>query len=188
VSDVLIFTQRPDGTLVAQTAAGTLDGTTVTPAGVVPPPAATPVVARPALSFLAVNPDGTITQELFGPGYGGTTVLAQPKLAQRFVLHLFTPQQTILYRPKQGCRFVTQLRLGKSRNESDVFAAFAGAMPEVSRNMLAEELATDPPEERFAGARLDKLTVSKAVVTATITVANRAGAKLNITLPLNFRL
>jgi hypothetical protein len=192
VAEVLTFVQRPDGTLVAQAAISTTGGQVVplaaraagTPAAVTQ----APTVTRQALSFLAFPPGADPVQRLFAPGYTGDTVTAQPKLAQRFVLHLFTVKGSLLYRPNQGCVFVARLQSGQARTEADVFTAFAASLPDLNRNLAAEELNTDPPEERFAGAALAQLTVAKAVLTATFTVANRAGARLNITIPLTFKL
>jgi hypothetical protein len=187
MSDVLVFVQQPDGTLVPQVASATEDGQTVTPSGLVTAVAPQQTITTTALSFLTTV-NGQEVQQLYAAGNPGSTVVAQQKLAQRFLLHLLTAQGSILYRPTQGCSFVQQLRIGKAASENDIFAAFAGAMPDVTQNMQIEELSTDPPEERFGSAQMTNLTLNKGSIVTTITLNSLAQVPLNLILPLNFLL
>jgi hypothetical protein len=185
MSDVLVFVLNPDGTITATTALATRDGQTVTPDGlttVATPPVT--LVARPTLSFLRATGSGPYDQLLFATNNSGTTVTGTPKLAQRFLLHLLTPKGSIRYRPTQGCNFLPQLYQGKAGTEADVFAAFAGSLPDLQTNLSAEELNTDPPVELFRSARMTQLAVGNGLVTATIVVSSQAGTPETLNIPL----
>ena len=188
MSDILTFIRRADGTLVAQTAQATTDRQTVTPAGAIV--AATPatLVTRTALSFLRLNPDGSVSQVLFDAASNGATATAQLKLGQRFVLHLLTPKGSVLYRPSQGCLFVQRLRQGRAFTERDVFAAFAASMADVRANMQGEEATTDPPAERFSRARITRIKVARGLAAMTVAVQSLAEEVLQLNIPLDFRL
>lgn len=187
MSDVLTFIQRPDGTIVAQTAQATTDVQTVTPAGAIVVATPATLVTRQALSFLRANPDGSISQVLFDVQGNGNTVTAQLKLGQRFVLHLMTPKGSILYRAKQGCNFVNQLRQGRAFTERDVFGAFAASMADVRSNMQGEEASTDPPAERFSRARITQIKVSRGSAIMTVAVQSLASEVLKVNMPLDFK-
>jgi hypothetical protein len=187
MSDVLVFKQNPDGSITALSAVSTQDGQTVTPAGTVVSATTVPPIQTYSLSINETGPGGVVSNAMFGPNYSGLRVSGQVKLAQRFLLHLMTIQGSILYRPKQGCFFISQLQQ-RMNNESDVFAAFAAAIGTVRTNMLAEELSTDPTNERFQAAQISQIAVAKGTVTATITVKSLAGTTLNMTIPLSFAM
>jgi hypothetical protein len=185
MSNVLTFVKNPDGTITAQTAIATQDGDTITPSGQVVPATAVPAVVTYALSFLR---DGDPQeQQLFGINDAGETVTGFLKLAQRYVLHLFTIKKSILYRPTQGCTFLVRVYQGRS-TELDIFAAFSAAQLDVRRNMQAEEASTDPSDEKFKAAQLKQLTVGQGIITMTIVIQNVAGDILNVKVPLQFKL
>ena len=186
MSDVLVFLQTAQGTLVSTTAVSTQDGLYAAPGGTttVATPPVTPV-ARPTLSFLLAATQA-YTQLLFGPGYAGSLVNGSLKLAQRFLLHLLTIKGSIPYRATQGCNFLKYIYGGKTSSESDIFIAFSASMPDVLTNMTAEQLVTDPPNECFAKAQLTQLTLAQNTITATIAVYSQTGDLQNINVPLFF--
>jgi hypothetical protein len=186
VSSVLTFVKNPDGTIVAQTAIATQDGQTVTPSGKVVPASSVVTIPTLALSFLRPAM-GVGAQLLFGPGDAGQTVNGFQKLAQRFILHLFTIKGTMIYRPIQGCIFLKQVYQGKV-SEMDIFAAFSASLLDIRRNIQAEESSTDPSNERYRSAQLKQLTVAQDIITLTIVIQNMAGDVLKVTVPLSFNL
>jgi hypothetical protein len=183
MSDILTFLQRPDGTIVPKTAISSTDQQTVTATGAVIATAAVPTVSLAMLSYLTV---GQAIQSLFQGG--GSVVSAGPvKVAQRFYLHLMTPKGSVPYRPSVGSQFVPRLQQ-RAASDSDVFAAFASAMLDVTAAMQNEEAAADPPDERFRSARMTQLVVANGHITAVVQVNTLAGVSANLSLNLDFLL
>ncbi len=182
VADILTFLQRPDNTVVAAGLATYQDGRLVTPQGTTQTTTApaTPIV-RVALSLSAGN-----VQTLFPLDWSQAELTGSAKLAQRFLLHLFTRKGSMRYRPRQGCMFAANLAAAAA-TETDVFVAFAAALRDVRTNLQAEELATDPADERFAGARVERLTVARSSVTMAIRVTTLAGSTVDLAVPLPLR-
>jgi hypothetical protein len=183
--DILVYTTSSDGQILVTSVGSTQGIPAITPSGQITAPATPTYVQSLTLSF--VQP-GTNDQLIFGPGYSGFTIQGGQKLVQRFLLQLLTVQGSILYRPQIGTNFVPELQTPLGSNESDVFAAFAAAMLTLGPNMWAEELVTDPPDERFSSATMTQLTVGSGSLSATIVIVSLAGGTQTMSLPLNFAI
>lgn len=117
----------------------------------------------------------------------GSVVDGKRKLVQRFVMELLTEQGSLLYRPDRGTNFLSTIRDGVL-NSWEVMAAFSAALLIISRNLVADELSTDPDEERFAAASANQIIISIESVTMNISIINLAGTTENVLLPLIFDL
>lgn len=188
--DILTFLQRPDGTIVSAGLATYQDGRVVTPVTTTTSPsvAARTTIARVALSYFYTAADGSLVFTLFPPGWATAELMGSAKLVQRFAVHLLTQKGSIRYRPKQGCIFYGQVQNGPMASESDVFAAFAASLRDIRTNMRAEELATDPDNERFSFAKITAVTIARGSVTATITVRSLDGVNTGLIVPLPVRV
>lgn len=135
------------------------------------------------LAFQAGTP---LVQELAAPGEGGRVCAGVVKLAQRWVLTFLQEAGSVPYRPAAGTGFVTALRTGGLRTESDVRRAFAVAERLVRRQLAAAEAAADPADERIDRADLDGVSVAPGagLVTVRATVVSAAGAARAVVLPL----
>ena len=137
------------------------------------------------LSFVRTDP---IAQRLVGFNDAGILVSGTQKLAERFTCRLLTRKGSIPYLPKQGCSFISNLRISGMFTEGDIFTSFAAAMLDLKPSLSAEESASDPSDERFATAILTKVTVTGELLLLTIQVISQAGGTINTTLPLRFSL
>lgn len=125
-----------------------------------------------------------LEQILFDEVAAGMLCTGIQKLAQRFVLELLTEQGSMFYLPDRGTQFMTQFRQGYLRNETDVFIAFNIALNDAELNLTAEELATDPDDERYASATLDSVTIAAGTVVLYVTLMSRAGTIRKVILPV----
>lgn len=125
-----------------------------------------------------------LDQSLFGADAAGTICTGIQKLAQRFVLELLTERGSLPYSPARGTTFMTRLRQGRLRSEADVFVAFGFALNDLELSLTAEEAGTDPDDERFASASLDKVFIEPGVVVLHVTVLSRAGTARKVILPV----
>jgi hypothetical protein len=124
-----------------------------------------------------------LDQSLFGTD-AGTICTGIQKLAQRFVLELLTERGSLPYSPTRGTTFMTRLQQGWLRTEADVFVAFSFALNDLELNLMAEEAVTDPDDERFASASLDRVFIEPGVVVLHVTVWSRAGLARKVILPV----
>ena len=125
-----------------------------------------------------------LEQILFTEAAAGMLCTGIQKLAQRWVLEFLTEAGSIFYLPNRGTKFMTQFRQGVLRTEVDVFIAFNFAMNDIELNLPAEELDTDPLDERYASATLDSVTITTGTVVLHVTLQSLAGTDREIILPV----
>lgn len=106
------------------------------------------------------------------------------KLVQRFLLTWLTDQGSMPYLPNAGTDFMLQLQSGSIRTDNDAIAFFGFAMQSVSSQMQAEELATDPNDERFASAVLLGTSIVGDTLTYSVQVNSLAGSSRQVILPI----
>jgi hypothetical protein len=117
----------------------------------------------------------------------GRTCTGQEKVAQRFVLQLYTrlgslPQTT------DGSDFVVRLTQGKVTTETDVFVILASAVSDVGNKLKAVETDTDPAAEKLAGVRIMQLTLAAGAADLRLELRFADGTVLAVLIPLNFVL
>ena len=128
--------------------------------------------------------DGT---QALATASGGSTVEAEGKLVQRFVMELMTEKGSLLYLPYRGSSFVSSIKYGVA-STSDIKGAFALALMDVAANLKSEESDTDDPAERYAGARLNGVILDGDEASLDITLASASGETNKLLLPLSFDL
>lgn len=131
----------------------------------------------------AQNPQG------FGEIYASGAVLTGiRKLAQRYVLELFTRRGSLAYRSRRGSSFLDRFHQGTIRTSADIFQAFAIASGEVQEALTAEEQLTDPDDERFASATLLSATVNGLESSITVSLKSLAGSEFTLIQPIDVSL
>lgn len=142
------------------------------------------------LAYDGATPAGEVLLEqvMAQPGESGKIATGMQKLAQRFILELFTETGSMLYFPERGTLFLTEARRGLFRTQADVFASFARALVDIQRNLQLEEADTDPPDERYQTARILDVTFIDGVASVRVFITSRAGSARQVILPINVSL
>lgn len=124
-----------------------------------------------------------LTQELVAR-QGGEICTGMQKLAQRFLLELFTETGSLKYQPTRGCYFMKQANGGELRTPFDVYAAFSAALVSIETNLLLDETELDPADELYASAEVLALTLAGDTVSITIKLTSQAGTSREVILPI----
>ena len=117
-------------------------------------------------------------------GHGGLICTGAAKAAQRYVLEFTTERGSMPYLAKRGCDFMTKLRQGYLRHESDVFAAFALASADVLDNLADDEVSTTPNDERIDTAVLAAVQIFPGYCVLKINLKTVAGPVRPVILPI----
>lgn len=137
------------------------------------------------LNALRTDPvTGLVTFALVAPPDGGQLVVGIAKLFQRYTRTLLLKQGSMPYRPDDGCTFLIDADSGLWRTTFDVGQSFISAGLDVYRQMLADELDTDPPDEMFADASLVNIALTQDQVGITVEVFSQAGTSVVGVLPI----
>lgn len=107
------------------------------------------------------------------------------KLAQRFFMLLFTPKGSIPYASETGSDFLPALASGGLRAPADVYTAFSAALVDVREQLLAQELTTDPADEKFEEAEIVSLRLTTDVVYIVVRLTTVAGDATQYIAPLS---
>jgi len=129
--------------------------------------------------------DALLRPALFDEQTGGTICTGIQKLAQRFLIEFLTEKGSLPYRPLRGSSFMEQLRQGYLRTDTDVRIAFTFAIGEIGAQLVAEESATDPDDERYVAAELVGIAVAPGSATLSVTLTSRAGTSRAVILPID---
>ncbi len=122
------------------------------------------------------------------PATGGTITAGLQKLAQRVFLELLQDAGSEPYFPERGTGYLTELRSGAVRTPAGLLSAFTRAAQRAARNLVNEELETDPADERLAQIQSQNVLFSGDYAGVTFTVTSQAGASAVYLLPANFSL
>lgn len=140
------------------------------------------------LAYQAENVAGEqlTVQSLHGDGvHSGRITTGIQKLAQRFTLELLTEAGSIKYNPTRGCDFITTLRAGGIQSQIDLFVAFSSALVDIKRNLQAEELETDPDDEKYDSAEILNVTFSPGQAAVYVKINSVAGDSRTVIAPIN---
>jgi hypothetical protein len=132
--------------------------------------------------------NGLLTAALMLPGNDGMIIAGIDKLVQRFLLELLTESGSILFAPTRGCQFMAYLRMGHIRTSFDAHQLFNSALVDITRNLLSDQLLSDPTDEQFAGATLTSISLSADILTFGVSVLSQAGTGRTVVLPLSTTL
>lgn len=117
-------------------------------------------------------------------GTGGEIVTGTQKVVQRFLTELLKEQGSMTFRPGEGTLFLTEARLGRFQTQAEVEGAFARAVLDVQATLQADELSTDPDDERFVGARILSVIVIPGKAVIRFELETRAGSARKFIFPL----
>lgn len=139
--------------------------------------------------FLAFQPidgrrDGAVGMALYDEDTSGRIITGIQKLSQRWALEFLTEQGTMRFLPERGSDFMTSVRQGRLKNQSDVLAAFAEASLVITRNLRREEYEGMPLDERFDEAVLTSLTVLPGYINLRVMITSLAGEERAVILPI----
>lgn len=114
---------------------------------------------------------------------GSTEVTGLPKLGQRFLLELLTPQGSIPYLPVRGCLFIPHMQSVSVQSELDVTIAFSIGLVQITQNLQGEDSSIYPLDEQFSTATLDSVVITPGTVTITCTVISMDNGAIQVTTP-----
>ncbi len=117
----------------------------------------------------------------------GREITGPEKLAQRFLLELFTETDSMLFSAR-GCDFLSRIRSKAMLSEGDMLAAFHSSMLRVTNNLQTEETDADPDNERFAYANLTSMTITPGNLQLAVTVHNRLNEATSFVFPVNMNV
>ena len=136
------------------------------------------------LVFRGVQPTGvTLTTEDWLGG-GGQVCTGILKLCQWALAEFFTEAGSVRFDATRGVPFLTLLRNGQLRTETDVFIAFGFAVGEIKA--LARTIETDatPADEQFDTWVLDRVVLSPGTCALYTTISSAAGIARPVILPI----
>lgn len=137
-------------------------------------------------AFEGVKRDGMqrLTYAMFSSSSAGLLCAGVQKLAQWFLLELFTPAGSMQGLPNYGTDFLKEVRSGQLQSELDVFTSFYLAAGTVKSHLQAEELETDPLDERIGSIELTGVTFEDGKITLRTTIGSAAGTVHPILVPI----
>lgn len=127
-------------------------------------------------------------QIYLGFGTGGELTTGIQKVAQTFTALFLTEVGTVFSQPTLGTDFLTLMRQGALRTESDVQSSFALAAQKVKNVMVQEAIDEELPDDETVSEitlqsyRLDTVTGTLVLYVRLTTVA---GANREIYLPVS---
>jgi len=127
---------------------------------------------------------GLLTLELLAQGEGGRIVTGVQKLAQRFLMRMLTIKGSVKHWPDQGTYFMSDLLTGRIRSLTDLASTFAMALSEIQQQSAAEELQSDPDDEKLSTAELVSAEFLPDGVSLTIRVTSVSGSHTEFIAPL----
>lgn len=138
------------------------------------------------LALRGAKPAGKalLSQTLFGPDSAGELCVGIQKLAQRWVLEFLTEVGSMTFRKTRGCEFMRAVRTGRIRTENDVQTEFEFANLDIRRNLVNEEYAGMPDDERFDRAELPAFAILPGYLQLTVAIYSVAGDSRKIILPV----
>ncbi len=106
------------------------------------------------------------------------------KAAQRYLIELLTPRASIHFYQNRGCDFLESVLFRSGRLSSDIFAAFAIAEVQIRTNLIADEIDSDPDDERYGSSQLLEVDLQATQLHLKIEYVSRAGTSLTFIAPL----
>lgn len=131
------------------------------------------------------NKESKLNLSLFSPTNSGQLCVGIQKLAQRWMLEFLTEAGSMPGLPDRGSFFMTSVREGTLRNQTDVIYAFNYAKILVRRNLQAEEPADMPDDEKFASAELTSVAFFAGYAEIRVVIRSVAGDSRAVIMPVS---
>jgi hypothetical protein len=127
-----------------------------------------------------------LDQDLATQQDAGEVCVGLQKLAQRFILTFFTIKGSIAYNTNAGTNFMSSLQQGQIQTESSLLSYFTLAEQDARRQLLAEQLSTDPTDEQYQSAVLTGSSIGNppGTVQLQITLTSVAGSTAQFIFPI----
>lgn len=122
---------------------------------------------------------------LFSDNNSGQIATGVQKLSQRWLLEFTTERGSMTGLPTRGSEFMRQVRLGRLRNQGDVFYAFLYNELLVRQNLRTEETDDMPDDERIANAEPLSISFLPGYANLRIQINSRAGTSREVILPVS---
>lgn len=122
---------------------------------------------------------------LFSENNSGQIATGIQKLSQRWLLEFTTERGSMTGLPSRGSEFMRQVRLGRLRNQGDVFYAFLYNELLVRQNLRTEETDAMPDDERIASAEPLSISFLPGFANLRIQINSRAGTSREVILPVS---
>lgn len=139
------------------------------------------------LALEGVKPEGDnkLNLLLFSEDNSGQICTGIQKLSQRWLLEFLTERGSMVGKPTRGCDFMTRVRTGRLRNQTDVVYAFSYAETIVRRNLRDEETDDMPDDEKIAGAAAINIAFLPGYAMLAVEITSVAGTAREIILPIS---
>jgi hypothetical protein len=128
----------------------------------------------------------TVTPGIYQPGGNGELLQGTAKLMQRFFLELLTISGSLPFDLSRGCDFLLDALNGFWQTPGDVYTSFASAKSTVRLNLLSDQQAADPDDERYGDAQITSVILTQDSVVLTVQMTAVSGDTLTLGYPLNF--
>lgn len=138
-----------------------------------------------ALSGQKETGEALLTMSFAGVVDSGEICTGIQKLTQRYVLRFLKKTGSDLFAQGEGTEFMTRVDRGELRNSVDALVAFSEAQLDLRKQLRAEELSTDPDDERFDRAEIQSLAVLPGNLKLYIRLYSRAGDSRELILPIS---
>jgi len=126
------------------------------------------------------------TRTIFDAEIGGEVCTGIQKLAQRWALEFLTTRGSMgFHLANRGSDFLNWVRAGRLRTEFDVQAYFNFAAQQVRSNLVNEETADMPDDERLSRSNLDQVVLFEGSLQLTVALDNQAGESRQVILPIS---
>lgn len=103
---------------------------------------------------------GAYTGELRADILGNEVVAGIIKLAQRWLVAFLTETNSVQFKPGYGSSFITRMKVGELRAESDIASAFMLAKQELLDLLATEESEDQPDDEKYQDCELLSVVLS----------------------------
>lgn len=139
------------------------------------------------LGFENVKPVGEtkLNLVLFSDQNSGQICTGIQKLAQRWLLEFLTEAGSMVGRKNRGCAFMSEVRTGRLRTQTDLFYSFALSELTVRQNLRTEETDEMPDDERIGNASLLSLAFLPGYAQIKVVITSLAGTTREVILPVS---
>ena len=139
-------------------------------------------ILRPRYS--ATNGLDTVSDLSMGQA-GGAICTGIQKTVQKWLVIFLTQRGSVRYRPLRGTDFPSAIVNGSVRTDADLVTAFSIAADQVTEQLAAESLPTDPLDEQFVSATLISASVvGNGTATLSVKITTAAGQARTVVFPV----
>jgi hypothetical protein len=121
---------------------------------------------------------------IISSGDSGHLVTGKQKLAQKVWLELTTELGSMTFAPERGSGFFSSLRANRPRTPVELLARFALAAEDIKAILRADELETDPDDERLLAITATNAVIDRNRVELTLEILAADNQTIEIIAPI----